>query len=153
MTNHKSPQLWLIKEDYNTHQRIQGCKFEIYREDGKKVAEATTDKDGEIKISLEAGVYYYQEVKAANGYLLDDNKRKITIVNGQVNKFTITNVKQKINIPKTGEKVVQASEKKSCNFRFLVGSSLFLIGTIGLILFIIRNKKRIRESRSKKCIF
>lgn len=142
MTNHKSPQLWLIKEDYNTHQRIQGCKFEIYREDGKKVAEATTDKDGEIKISLEAGVYYYQEVKAANGYLLDDNKRKITIVNGQVNKFTITNVKQKINIPKTGEKVVQASEKKSCNFRFLVGSSLFLIGTIGLIFFIIRNKKK-----------
>ena len=64
----------LIKIDADTKRPLEGGVFELWNGE-KLVGEYTTNKDGKISLEgLEAGIYYWKEVKAPNNYILDEDK-------------------------------------------------------------------------------
>ena len=64
----------LIKIDADTKRPLEGGVFELWNGE-KLVEEYTTNKDGKISLEgLEAGNYYWKEVKAPNNYILDEDK-------------------------------------------------------------------------------
>ena len=64
----------LIKIDADTQRPLEGAEFELWNGE-KLVGEYTTNKDGKISLEgLEAGNYYWKEVKAPNNYILDEDK-------------------------------------------------------------------------------
>ncbi|HAT4294513.1 TPA: Cys-Gln thioester bond-forming surface protein [Clostridium perfringens] len=64
----------LIKIDAYTKRPLEGGVFELWNGE-KLVGEYTTNKDGKISLeNLEAGNYYWKEVKAPNNYILDEDK-------------------------------------------------------------------------------
>ncbi|WP_430538286.1 SpaA isopeptide-forming pilin-related protein [Clostridium perfringens] len=64
----------LIKIDADTKRPLEGGVFELWNGE-KLVGEYTTNKDGKISLeNLEAGNYYWKEVKAPNNYILDEDK-------------------------------------------------------------------------------
>nr|WP_283690147.1 SpaA isopeptide-forming pilin-related protein [Clostridium perfringens] len=64
----------LIKIDADTKRPLEGGVFELWNGE-KLVGEYTTNKDGKISLEgLEAGNYYWKEVKAPNNYILDEDK-------------------------------------------------------------------------------
>ena len=72
-------QVELVKTN-NAGKALEGVEFGFYKEDGTLIETRLTDKNGNIKIlDLEWGSYYFQEIKALNGYKLDTSKLKITI--------------------------------------------------------------------------
>ncbi|ELC8466019.1 Cys-Gln thioester bond-forming surface protein [Clostridium perfringens] len=64
----------LIKIDADTKRPLEGGVFELWNGE-KLVGEYTTNKDGKISLEgLEAGNYYWKEIKAPNNYILDEDK-------------------------------------------------------------------------------
>ncbi|EDT71074.1 collagen adhesion protein [Clostridium perfringens D str. JGS1721] len=64
----------LIKIDADTQRPLEGADFELWNGE-KLVGTYTTNKDGKISLEgLEAGNYYWKEVKAPNNYILDEDK-------------------------------------------------------------------------------
>ncbi len=64
----------LIKIDADTKRPLEGGVFELWNGE-KLVGEYTTNKDGKVSLEgLEAGNYYWKEVKAPNNYILDEDK-------------------------------------------------------------------------------
>ena len=84
---------------------LEGAEFKLYRSDGTPVKTTngvydkdgkeeilTTDKDGTITItSLPNDSYYFEEIKAPEGYMITNEKTDITIPNDK--QITITNKK------------------------------------------------------------
>lgn len=60
-----------VSEDDKT-QRIPNTTFEIRRMDGGLVETVTTDKNGRVHVSLDAGDYYAVEIEASEGFKLDN---------------------------------------------------------------------------------
>ncbi|TYV61104.1 LPXTG cell wall anchor domain-containing protein [Listeria monocytogenes] len=59
----------------NKYYSLEGAIYDIYKEDGIKVASITTDMHGKATSSpLKLGKYYTLEAKAPSGYLLNKNK-------------------------------------------------------------------------------
>ena len=66
-------QVELKKIDEETGQGIPETKVALYTQDHQKIAEGMTDDRGYLKIAdLSLGTYYFKEVSAAEGYLLDE---------------------------------------------------------------------------------
>ncbi|MBO3304348.1 Cys-Gln thioester bond-forming surface protein [Clostridium perfringens] len=64
----------LIKIDADTQRPLEGAEFELWNGE-KLVGTYTTNKDGKISLKgLEAGNYYWKEIKAPNNYILDEDK-------------------------------------------------------------------------------
>lgn len=62
----------LTKTNADGTERIEGTKYKIWNNNGYEET-FITDKNGKIIVNgLELGTYYYKEVQASNGYLLDD---------------------------------------------------------------------------------
>ena len=71
---------------------ISGVTFEIRRvSDDALVDTVTTGKDGKVFLPLEAGDYYAQETKAADGFKLDDTPIYFTVKDGETTRKTVTN--------------------------------------------------------------
>ncbi|WP_297521387.1 SpaA isopeptide-forming pilin-related protein, partial [uncultured Clostridium sp.] len=75
---------------------LQGAEFVIKDADKNIVKKGLiTNKDGIIDVTdLKYGVYYYQEVKAPEGHILDDNEYKFEIKeDGEIVEITAENIK------------------------------------------------------------
>lgn len=72
-------------------ERIPNVKFEIRRMDDGLVDTVTTDKNGRVRIQLDAGDYYAVEIEAADGFRLDDTPHYFTVENGKNTTLTIMN--------------------------------------------------------------
>ena len=59
--------------------------------DDALVDTVTTGKDGKVFLPLEAGDYYAQEIKAADGFKLDDTPIYFTVKDGETTRKTVTN--------------------------------------------------------------
>lgn len=93
-----------VDED-DTSILLEGAEFKLYRSDGTPVKTTngvydkdgkeeilTTDKDGTITItSLPNDSYYFEEIKAPEGYVITNEKTDVTIPNDK--QITITNKK------------------------------------------------------------
>ena len=84
--------LTVIKKDEKTGARIPGVQFEIRKMDGEIVGTYTTDENGVIYLpEAENGWYTVTELKAAEGYRLDDTPHRIEVRDGQTATLEITN--------------------------------------------------------------
>ena len=84
--------LTVIKKDEKTGERIPGVQFEIRKMDGEIVGAYTTDENGVIHLpEAENGWYTVTELKAAEGYRLDDTPHRIEVRDGQTATLEVTN--------------------------------------------------------------
>ena len=84
--------LTVIKKDEKTGERIPGVQFEIRKMDGEIVGTYTTDENGVIHLpEAENGWYAVTELKAADGYRLDDTPHRVEVRDGQTATLEITN--------------------------------------------------------------
>ena len=84
--------LTVIKKDEKTGERIPGVQFEIRKMDGEIVGAYTTDENGVIHLpEAENGWYTVMELKAADGYRLDDTPHRIEVRDGQTATLEVTN--------------------------------------------------------------
>ena len=84
--------LTVIKKDEKTGERIPGVQFEIRKMDGEIVGTYTTDENGVIYLpKAENGWYTVTELKAADGYRLDDTPHRVEVRDGQTATLEITN--------------------------------------------------------------
>lgn len=84
--------LTVIKKDEKTGARIPGVQFEIRKMDGEIVGTFTTDENGVIYLpEAENGWYTVTELKAAEGYRLDDTPHRVEVRDGQTATLEITN--------------------------------------------------------------
>ena len=84
--------LTVIKKDEKTGERIPGVQFEIRKMDGEIVGAYTTDENGVIHLpEAENGWYTVTELKAAEGYRLDDTSHRVEVRDGQTATLEITN--------------------------------------------------------------
>ena len=74
-----------------TSQRIPNTTFEIRKVDGALMDTVTTGKNGRAFSPLEDGTYYAVEIKAAEGYQLDDTPLYFEIKNGKTTTLTARN--------------------------------------------------------------
>lgn len=87
--------LWLKKSDAETNAPLQGAVFEIYTVDGEYIGEYTTDVSGTINTTeLSPGHYKIREIKAPEGYLLDEEWYYFEMVEGQTTRLNIKNWKE-----------------------------------------------------------
>ena len=90
--NTPSGGLTIIKKDEETGERISGVQFEVRKLNGEIIGTYTTDKSGVIRLpEAEKGWYQVVELKAAEGYRLDDTPHQIEIKDGQTATLEITN--------------------------------------------------------------
>ena len=84
--------LTVIKKDEKTGERIPGVQFEIRKMDGEIVGTYTTDENGVIYLpEAENGWYTVTELKAAEGYRLDNTPHRVEVRDGQTATLEITN--------------------------------------------------------------
>ncbi len=84
--------LTVIKKDEKTGARIPGVQFEIRKMDGEIIGTFTTDENGVIYLpEAENGWYTVTELKAAEGYRLDDTPHRVEVRDGQTATLEITN--------------------------------------------------------------
>lgn len=74
-----------------TSQRIPNTTFEIRKADGTLMDTVTTGKNGRAFSSLEDGTYYAVEIKAAEGFHLDDTSHYFEVKNGKTTTLTVKN--------------------------------------------------------------
>ena len=90
--NTPSGGLTIIKKDEETGERIKGVEFEVRKLDGEIIGTYTTDRNGVINLpEAEKGWYQVVELKAAEGYRLDDTPHQIEVKDGQTATLEITN--------------------------------------------------------------
>ncbi len=90
----------IIKVDGDNKTPLQGAGFRLYDASNKQVAEGYTDVNGRLTFSgLRLGSYTYKELKAPDGYVLDDTAYSAVLnKNGQVLKVTRENTPVKGSI-------------------------------------------------------
>ena len=74
-----------------TSQRIPNTTFEIRKADGALMDTVTTGKNGRAFSPLEDGTYYAVEIRAAEGYQLDDTPIYFEVKNGKTTTLTVKN--------------------------------------------------------------
>ena len=90
--NDLKPGIHLVKVDSETLEPLPNATYLISKVEGSFSKEYVTGKDGEIDLSkLEPGAYQVKEVKAPEGYLMDDGIRTIQLNAGENAQFVFTN--------------------------------------------------------------
>ena len=93
--NTLKPGIHLVKVDSETMEPLADATYLISQVGGSFSREYVTDKSGEIDLSkLEPGAYTVKEVKAPEGYLVDDGTRTIQLNAGQNAQFVFTDTRK-----------------------------------------------------------
>ena len=84
--------LELIKvSESDKTKRLANVTFEIRKMDGGLVDTVTTDTNGRVHVSLDAGNYYAVEIESAKGFKVDATPHYFTIKDNEVSTLTVTN--------------------------------------------------------------
>ena len=81
---------------------LKGAKIQILDKDKNVLDTLVTDDNGQVKLSnLKVGTYYYKELEAPKGYILDSNEYKFEITKeSQLREITFKNEAKRL--PQTG---------------------------------------------------
>ena len=104
--NTRLPGLLITKVDSDTGEALQGAVFKVTRGDGSVVREnAVTDAYGLIHLpELETGTYIITEIKAPDGYVIDETPKTVELREGQTYEVTFSNTKRsRLTIKKIDE--------------------------------------------------
>lgn len=89
--------LEITKIDEDTKEKIEGVTFEIYNSKKESIGKITTGKDGKAvlkKDDIANGTYYYKEISAPDGYIVDGTMKEFKITEeNKITKVTVTNKK------------------------------------------------------------
>lgn len=87
----------LTKTDADSGDALQGAVFDLYNASGRKVATKTTDQSGRLTVyGLYPGKYFFVEVTAPAGYLLDKTRHEFSVSVGGTTKVEVTNVRSTV---------------------------------------------------------
>ena len=87
--------LQIIKKDEETSERLGGVQFEVRKMNGEIIGTYTTDRYGVIRLpEVEEGWYTVTEVRAADGYILDDTPQSVEVKDGKTATIELTNRKE-----------------------------------------------------------
>ncbi|MGG7097451.1 SpaA isopeptide-forming pilin-related protein [Clostridium sardiniense] len=119
----------LIKEDSETSQKLGGAEFDLYKvnndstnglvrlikslfkSNDEKIGTYTTDENGQISVKdLRPGNYYFVEIKAPEGYELDNSKHEFEVVLGKAENAIQLVAKNNI---KKGEAILVKEDSKT----------------------------------------
>lgn len=93
--NDQKPYMRLVKLDSETMDPLPNAVFKFKKVGGTFEKEYTTNEDGEIKLeNLETGSYTVTEVKAPDGYLIDDSERIVNVEGNEYATFVFTNTEK-----------------------------------------------------------
>lgn len=96
-----SSQVTLYKVDEEGNP-LEGVEVGLYDEEDHFIQKYTTDKEGKIELTLEYGVYYFKELKALDGFILNEEKIFFSVLNdGEELDATLVNTKEIIVVPNT----------------------------------------------------
>ena len=103
LTNEKIKGTLVVNKVDGDGNPVDGCVIALYLEDGTLRLFLKTDENGQIMITdIPYGNYYYQELSAPEGYVMNNDKHEFTITQDkQVVKETLVNEKEMA--PKTGD--------------------------------------------------
>ena len=103
--NTLKPGIHLVKVDSQTMDLLAEATFRVTRVGGSFDQEYITDTSGEIDLSaLEPGTYQIQEIKAPDGYAMDDAIRTVEVKAGQNALFVFTDsIKPSLHLVKRDE--------------------------------------------------
>ena len=94
------------KHDEETKKKLQGAIFEILDEKQNKIKELETDIEGEIKLKqILPGTYYIKEIKAPEGYEINDTLIKVEVKLNETKIIKIDNGRIEIETPNNEEEV------------------------------------------------
>lgn len=94
LTNSKEPGLTIKKVDAETGAPLPEAVFRVTMPNGA-VKDVTTDKNGIAHlIDLESGEIIVQEIRAPEGYLLDDTEHHVRLESGKTAEITLKNSKE-----------------------------------------------------------
>ena len=89
--------LEIIKIDEDTKEKIEGVTFEVYNSNKEVIEKITTGKDGKAVLKIDNmanGTYYYKEISAPDGYIVDSTMKEFKITEeNKIAKETVTNKK------------------------------------------------------------
>ena len=89
--------LEIIKIDEDTKEKIEGVTFEVYNSKKESIGKITTGKDGKAVLKVDNmanGTYYYKEISAPDGYIVDSTMKEFKITEeNKIAKVTVTNKK------------------------------------------------------------
>ena len=92
INNLQQPDLLLRKVDEQTGSGVPGAVLRITKDGAKEYKDVTTGADGTYLVKdLEPGWYIVEEIKAPNGYLLNDEPQYIELIAGQDSGLIIKN--------------------------------------------------------------
>ncbi len=93
--NDQKPYMRLVKLDSETMKPLANAIFKFKLIGGTFEKEYTTDENGEIKLDkLPQGSYTVTEVKAPDGYLIDDSQRIVKVDGNENATFVFTDTKK-----------------------------------------------------------
>ena len=99
------------KQDKETGEILKGAKFEILNENKKVIRVVETNKEGKIILDqIMPGIYYVREVKAPNGYQINEELEKVEIKLNEIKTIKIKNKKITIEEPPQEEIIVVTEE-------------------------------------------
>ncbi len=92
INNLQQPDLLLRKVDEQTGSGVPGAVLRITKDGAKEYKDVTTGADGTYLVKdLEPGWYIVEEIKAPDGYLLNDEPQYIELIAGQDSELIIKN--------------------------------------------------------------
>ena len=93
LTNRKTSRILLHKIDADTGKGIYGAVFVLYDSNRNPIGEYTSDQDGYVYMDdgLADGRYYVREIKAADGYVLDNELKTVYVRYGSTSEITWRN--------------------------------------------------------------
>lgn len=93
--NDQKPCIRIVKLDSQTMKPLPGAVFEVKGANGEHIGTYTTDENGEIQLDrFETGAYVITEVKAPDGYIIDDPGRVVEINGNEFATYVFTNTKK-----------------------------------------------------------
>lgn len=97
LTNRKESNILIHKVDSATGEGLYGATFLLYDKDHRPIGQYTSDQDGYVYIEdgLKDGKYYVREIKAPEGYLLDEELKTFYVKYGQVSEIRWENTAEK----------------------------------------------------------
>ena len=93
LTNRKTSRILLHKIDADTGKGIYGATFLLYDSNRNPIGEYTSDQNGYVYMDdgLADGRYYVREIKAADGYVVDNELKTIYVRYGSTSEISWKN--------------------------------------------------------------
>ncbi|MDR0851755.1 MAG: hypothetical protein LBN36_04620 [Clostridiales Family XIII bacterium] len=135
----------IVKEDAQSHERLEGGEFILFDEDGKEVSKAVTGKDGVAKFTdIPAGEYRVLETKAPDGYQINPDFHPVFTLKYDENGTEVLTWKDicpESKVPPTPAPKIQHLPKTADPFPVRLFIVLAALAGVSLALLLGRKKK------------